>query len=188
MEEYYAHTIRISNFRVRDFDNLEKILKSGYLLSRKRQRQNGDKSIDTSILTALFNGMNYISLCDLSASHDGNSAYDMYTKRGLSLLFDRDIEVIKPILVSQNDYNYFNMQAFLGKKRYSDLIDEVQVKDSLSLTHLKGMCLALSVFKSFYKDDYIDDYLKYLNILLEKYNYDVPIYNLDDSKIIKKIK
>lgn len=185
MDEYYAHTIRISNFKIRDFDNLEKILQTGYLLSRKKQRAIGYKSIDNNVLTALFNGMNYISLCDLKMNHDGNSAYDMYTKRGLSLLLDRDIPVIIPQVIDQNDYNYFNIQSFLGNKRYTNLIDEVQVKGSISLEHLKGMCLSLSVFSSFYKHDYQEDYLKYLNLLLEKYHYNVPIYNLDDKEIIK---
>ena len=65
MEEYYAHTIHITNFRLKDLDNLEKIFKSGYLLSKRKQRQNGDKSINTSFFSMLFNGMDYISLCDL---------------------------------------------------------------------------------------------------------------------------
>ena len=187
MNEYYAHTIRISNFKIRDFDNLEEILKTGYLLSRRCQRQLGNKSIDNSVLTALFNGMDYISLCDLKMNHDGNSAYNMYTKRGLSLLIDRNIPVIIPKVIDQSDYNYFNVSTFLSNKRYTNLVDEVQVKDSISLSHLKGMCLSLSVFNSFYKDEYIKDYLKYLNILLLKYEYNVPIYNLDDGEIIKKL-
>ena len=185
MDEYYAHAIKISNFKVKDFDNLEKILKSGHLLSRMKQRKLGDRSLNTSIITAAFNGINYISLCDLKMSHEGHSAYDMYIKRGLSLLIDRDIPVIKPILIDENDYTYYNMKVFLGKACYSNLVDEVQVKDKISLEHLKGMCLSLSVFKSFYDEDYINDYIKYLNILLNKYNYDVPIYNLDDREKIK---
>ena len=185
MDEYYAHTIRISNFRIRDFDNLEKIFQCGYLLSRRGQRQNGDKSIDNSILTALFNGMDYISLCDLKMSHDGNSAYNMYTRRGLSLLIDRNIQVIVPTKLPPYDYNYFNPRVFLGNKRFTDLIDEVQVKDSIDLSHLKGMCLSLSVFKSFYNEEYIEYYLKYLKELLDEYKHDVPLYNLDSREKIK---
>ena len=189
MDEYYVHTIRISNFRIRDFDNLEKVLKTGYLLSRKKQRELGNKSIDNSVLTVLFNGMDYISLCDLKMNHEGNSAYNMYTKRGLSLLFDRDIPVIIPKVINQSDYNYsyFYLHFFGGNERYTNLIDEVQVKDQVSLDYLRGMCLSLSVFKSFYNDDYIENYLKYLNLLLEKYKYSIPVYNLDDKKIIKII-
>ena len=185
MDEYYAHAIRISNFKIKDFENLEKILNSGYLLSRMMQRKLGNRGLSTSIITAVFNGINYISLCDLKMNHDGHSAYDMYIKRGLSLLLDRDIPVVKPTLIDQSDYTYYNMKVFLGKECYTNLIDEVQVKDKISLEHLKGMCLSLSVFKSFYNEEYISDYIKYLGILLNKYNYDVPIYNLDNKEKIK---
>ena len=183
--DYYAHTIRISNFRMRDLDNLEKILKSGYLLSRRKLRQNGDKSIENSVFSMLFNGMDYISLCDLKMNHDGNSAYNMYMKRGLSLLFDRDISVINPTVLAPNDYSYFNIKLFLGKERFTDLIDEVQVKDSISLSHLMGMSLSLSVFKSFYNEDYIKNYLNYLNQLLNDYEFFVPMYDLDTKEKIK---
>ena len=187
MNEYYAHTIKISNFDVKDFVNLEEIFQTGYLLSRRRQRKSGNKSIKNSILTALFNGMDYISLCDLKMNHDNPSSYNMYTKKGLSLLFDRSIPVIIPTVVSEYDYNYFNMQTSCGKDRYTDLIDEVQVKDKIALSHLKGLCLPLSVISSFHDMDYITDYIKCLNVLLAKYHYDVPIYNLDDGEIIKKL-
>lgn len=185
MEEYYAHTIQISNFRIKDFDNLEKILKSGYLLSRRKLRKKGDKNISNSAFSMLFNGMDYISLCDLAKNHDGNSAYNMYTRRGLSLLIDRDIPIITPTLLPPGEYSYFDLKLFLGKERFSDLVDEVQVRDSISLSHLQGMCVSLSVFKSFYNDDYIENYLRYLEILLSDYNYNVPIYDLDSKEKIK---
>ena len=185
MDECYAHTIRISNYRIRDIQQLEKILQSGCLLSRKLQRQKGYKSIDNSVLTACFNGMDYISLCDLKMNHDGYSAYNMYTKKGLSLLLDRNLPIINPTIVNPGDYNYFNVKVFLGNNRFTDLIDEVQVKNNISLSHLKGMCLSLSRFKEFYNEQYIDYYLDYLKSVLDEYGYSVPIYNLDDKEKIK---
>ena len=185
MNNYYAHAISVSNFKINDFKTLERILKSGYLMSRNAQRKSGMKSLSNSILTAYFNGMDYISLCDLSVNHDGNSSYDMYIRRGLSLLIDRDITVIKPILIGDTEFNYFNTVAFCGKNRYSNLVDEVQVKDKVSLEHLKALSLSLSVFSSFHDKEYLTDYLKYTKLLLEKYNYDVSIYNLDDGCKIK---
>jgi len=185
MDNCYAHAICISYFKVKDFKILEEIFKSGYILSRNEQRKQGKRNVSNSIITACFNGMDYISLCDLMMSHDGYSSYDMYIRKGLSLLLDRDLSVIKPKLIDQNDFMYFNTYTFCGKERFTDLIDEVQVKDQISLKHLLGISLSLSVFRSFHDEEYLINYLKYVNFIQDKYNYDVPIYNLDDKSLIK---
>ena len=64
---YYSHTIRISNFSFGDIEKVEDILKSGFIYSRRNLKN--IPGSDIKLLgeeTSLFNGMDYISLCDLS--------------------------------------------------------------------------------------------------------------------------
>ena len=94
---YYSHTIRVTNFDISDVYRVKNIFKIGYLLSRNKLKDIiYDEGINISETTALFNGMDYISLCDLTMEHDEYSAYNMYTKRGLSLIFNKKLPVIKP--------------------------------------------------------------------------------------------
>ena len=182
MLKYYAHSFsKTDNLMLSDFTKLEDILKNGYLLSRRK--------LGLSEEEALFNGMDYISLCDLEKKHPKNSAYNLYIKRGLSLLFDKKIEVVEPdyIYVDYNTIGSIDMMHYYGiKGRYSDLIDEVQVKDEVSLNYLRGIMLSLSRMQYYYTDEYIEEYLKVVSYLLDKYHLDIPIINLDNEKILKK--
>ena len=181
---YYAHTISArENFMIDDIGKLEDVLKSGYILSRRKLKlSEGD---------ALFNGMDFISLCDLMAKRERYSAYNLYTKKGISLLFDHDIEVIKPTLISPPKNDFFIACDYMhklgkGKVRYSDLPDEVQVKDELSLAYLRALSLSLKEIQRVHRDNYIESYLDVMYSLTRQYNYPVPIINLDDEKVLKK--
>ena len=185
MNNYYAHTIRLSNFNIIDFHKLENIFKTRYLLSRNQLRLLGDTSISTSESTSLYNGMDFISLCDLNMLHNNYSAFSEYTMKGLSLLIDHNIDVIRPELIDQSIYlNFTTRELDMINNRYTDFIDEVQVKDSISLDFLRGYCLSLSTFLSHHEKDYLEYYLSYLNRLIKRYNYDIPVYNLDNGEKI----
>ncbi len=188
--DYYSHTLHITNFSIMDIYHMETILKSGYLLSRNNLK---DVLYDTDINigenTALFNGMDYISLCDLSKIHEEYSAYNMYVKNGLSLLFNKKIKVIEPTIVNIRMGNFiFGDDAHklgMGVKRYSDLSDEVQVKDKLSLDYLEMIMLSLNKFYRYHNEEYLIVYLKLLKDLLLKYEKNIPIINLDTEREIK---
>ncbi len=191
MDNYYAHTIRVSDYDRYDLDILEKIFKCGYILSRNGLNKIGEKGVKVSLETALFNGMDYVSLCDLSKRHDYYSAYEMYVKRGLSLLFSHGIRVLEPIIIEKNlrNLDYINNMHNLGigVDRYSDLLDEVQVKNEISLAYLKGLSLSINSFLKSNSEEYLRYYLKNVKYLLMKYNYKIPIYNIDTGeKILKK--
>ena len=181
--DFYAHTISpYDDFMLNDLEKLEDILSSGYLLSRRYLNLNKEDS--------LFNGMDYISLCDLSKRHDDYSSYYLYTTRGLSLLFDKNIDVIIPNYIILNDRHLSTIQKMheLGLKgRYSDLRDEVQVKDKLSLEYLKGASIPLSNIQKNHSDDYVKYYLYFIKSMLSYYKFDVPIYNLDNNKKLDKM-
>lgn len=183
MLKYYAHSFnKTDNLMLSDITKLEDILKNGALLSRRK--------LGLSEEDALFNGMDYISLCDLEKNHPKNSAYNLYVKRGLSLLFDKELKVIEPdyIYVDYNTLGSIDMIHYYGiKGRYSDLIDEVQVKDEVSLNYLRGIMLSLSRMQYYYSEEYIYEYLKVVSYLLDKYHLDIPIINLDNEKVLKKV-
>lgn len=187
--EYYSHTIYITNFNNIDIFRLENILKTGYLFSRRILNSifvNYD--INISEKTALFNGMDYISLCDLSKVHEEYSAYNMYFKNGLSLLFDRNIDVVIPLLIKERIGELFSCNNVhdlgMGLIRYSDLSDEVQVKDKLSIEHLHGISLSINRFLHFHSEKYLIDYLKWLKYVLTKYEKNIPIINIDNYEEI----
>ena len=182
--DYYAHTISTYNdFFLSDLEKLENIIKSGYVLSRRRL---GLNSRD-----ALFNGMDYISLCDLSKEHLAYSSYNLYTKRGLSLLFDKKIDVIVPqyVVINKRSLNDIDKMHELGLSgRFSDFMDEVQVKDELSLDFMRALSLSYDAICESHSEEYIKKYLLAVKEILLDYNYHVPIINLDNAKILKNVK
>ncbi len=193
--DYYSHTIRITNFDIHDAYLMGKILKSGYLLSRNKLKglvDDHDRYLCEA--TALFNGMDYISLCDLSCVHEEYSAYNMYVKRGLSFLFSRELQVIKPKLVSIQMGNIiFGDDAHkmgMGVERYSDLPDEVQVRDCVSMKYLRGILFSLETFYRYHNEIYLVEYVKLLKEVLNMNGYSVPVINLDTENeiIIEKDK
>ena len=181
MLKYFAHTFsKYYEFMLTDITRLEEILKSGFVLSRRK--------LNLPLKDALFNGMDYISLCDLEKEHQHNSAYNLYVKSGVSLLFSKDLKVIHPqiITLDKRHPNLRGMVHRLGMNgRYSDLSDEVQVKDSISLDYLKGLLVSIEAMKESHSDRYNMEFLMVMKELLLDYNRDVPIINLDDEKGIK---
>jgi hypothetical protein len=187
--DYYSHTIRITNFNIYDAYRIDGILKIGYLLSRNKLKgliDDDDRYLCEE--TALFNGMDYISLCDLSCIHNEYSAFNMYVKKGVSLLFSKRLEVIKPKIVSiQMGNAIFGDDAHklgMGIERYSDLSDEVQVRDCVSMEYLKGILLSLHTFYHYHNEIYLVEYINLLKEILETNGYHVPIINLDTENEI----
>ena len=83
--DYFSHTIRITNFSYDDIYHLENILKKGYLLSRRRISPEIREELNLSLDNSLYNGMNHISLCDLSSNHDNYSAYNIFVKKAKTM-------------------------------------------------------------------------------------------------------
>ena len=166
---------------------LERILKSNALLSRRLQGP---------ISSSGFNGMDYISLCDYQQrkvypfNHPGYNSYDAYIKESISLMFPKDkLPIINPYIIDvfkKNKRGYARL-ATLGVSehlRYSDLPDEVQVKDRISLDLLCGITIPLkklnNIFLSTEKNTQkIVTHLGQIRRLLAFYDHLVPIYDID---------
>lgn len=92
-----------------------------------------------------FNGLDYISLCDYDKRdlhHEDMPLYNAfysYVKESLSLMFPKEkIKAIKPQMVdfvgiSDKGLDKMLQLGLSEEQRYSDLYDEVQVKDKIPL-------------------------------------------------------
>lgn len=170
---------------------LSKILKKKQLLSLRLQRKFTNNG---------FTGKDYISLVDYdkrflySGSDPEYNAFNGYIRNSLSLLFS-DIDVIEPTIIkpiNTDPKGYLKMDR-LGRsknERYTDFADEVQVKDRISLEHMKSLTLPTWMFVS--KNDTTSENVKFIKDELDRlydtllfYGYDVPIRDIDTLDEIK---
>ncbi len=194
-EKIYLHTI--NNGRKDYYDSkkqlstLESILRSKSVLSRRLQGY--DENSYTN-----FSGLDYISLSDYEKRFVSNkqkeyyNSFYAYVRRGLSLSFPNNtIDVIKPEIIaicsrSISDYEKMRYLGLSDTKRYTDLPDEVQVKDKIELDNLNGIIFPVDNFmhsKILTKKSKMIKLLKeeliIIKDLLDKYNYNVNIYDVD---------
>lgn len=173
----YYHEIKTEYY-------LEQILKSKALLSRRLLNDKRE---------SCFNGLDYISLCDYSKRNNhflGEiNSFEAYIKYSLSLMFPKEkLTLIIPEMIditSRGDY-YTNMKilGLTSTKRYSDMADEVQVKDSISLDLMTGITMPIDkmINQSLNSEKNINNILKQIKqiiITLDKYNYLVPLYDIN---------
>ena len=187
-KKIYLHAIyaRSNTFdSITSLKILKQILKSNALLSSRLQNKKHIKP--------MFNGLDYISLCDYEKEDhsilDRYNSYESYIKYSLSLIFPKDkIDAIIPTLVdiSKGENYYYEMEKFgLSETiRYTDMADEVQVKDKISLDLMTGITLPLSKMTYELLNEEKNIYLilkeiEQIEKLLNKYNKLVPIYDID---------
>lgn len=168
---------------------LLQILKRRALLSAKLQRKRSYGG---------FNGRDYVSLCDYDKRDDYKrfmgkyNAFHTYVRYSLSLAFPKDkLSVIEPKVLNgvyiRDSKGYAEMER-IGKsksERCTDMPDEVQVKDKVSLDNLCATTFPLHLLKDFkgYSIDELSSIIMYeieeIDKLLSKFGYDVPIYDID---------
>ena len=171
---------------------LEQILQADALLSKRLQQKEVKKSTNIE-----FNGLDYISLCCLNGKNitipplaPGYTAFDQYICKSLSLIFPtKELEIIEPIIVNFYGSQFPQKMASFGLSevfRYSDYIDEVQVKDKIPLSLMSGVAIPIDRINVFQPWDssetkarnIIIEYLEKIRELLTNYNYgDTPIYD-----------
>lgn len=168
---------------------LEKILKSGAVLSTNLSGVPCNNN---------FSGTDYISLCDYEKKHLGKglrkkyNGFYQYAVYDPSIMFPKDqVEVIEPIILKKMIVYYSNYVSYmrelgLCEERYTDLEDEVQVRDRIDIDKMCGMTFPtyefLNIFRSVESDSKIvyDEILKYRE-LLNKYGISVPFYDVNSE-------
>jgi hypothetical protein len=167
---------------------LESIFKEGSILSRRKlgkQSNNG------------FGGVDYICLCDYELKdvfNEGRKRYNSYYQyicNSLSIAFKKgSIDVIKPTIIDNCTLSLdgYRCMKYLGEQleRYSDLPDEVQVKDEIPLDKMTGITFPTKTFIDLYsirrktkRLELLKEEINKLNELIYKYGYDVKVYDVE---------
>ena len=196
----YMHTVNNRNFvSRRDIENLQYILHVGYLYSRRKQ---GYKSSST------FSGLDYISLSDFTKKDQTNdgllyyNAFYSYTRLGIAVSFpkeiiDKNYEVIIPELLSgvkQEGVIEYNMASLgNGVTRYSDLPDEVQIKDQVAMKDALYVTYPCTEFletqfltRKENKAKKLIHEINELKKVIQSQNYNLDVYDIDSEILLNE--
>lgn len=181
--KYYHGLSYESKNPIEELRKLELILKSGAILSKKLQIDNYKyKNIG-------FNGFDYISLCDGTIGKNmKNSAYSMFIQSSISIILDDQIpNIIKPNILPKISGEYTTSELLEYSRdenpiRYTDLFDEVQVKDSIKSSHFIGIGFPIDYYLFRNKNKItVAEYYLTIKEILKKYNNYCKIYDIDNE-------
>lgn len=202
MENIYLHGIysRASASNPEgSIEVLDDILSSDYILSRHQQEI--EYQIQYTKIER-FNGKDYISLCDYdlryrsSMEFSNYTAFDLFIRKSLAIFFNKQnihpetISPVPPQTGFDEAEKIRNKNPLYQNIRFSDLLDEVQVKDKISLDYMEGITIPIKYIYIMSTSleaarKRIIYYLNNIDELLRKYNRKKHIYNLDDFQELK---
>lgn len=180
-QQFYFHSVRFK------FETLEEILKKGYILSREKACV---KSINPT-----FNGEKWISICKYyDPYYDPNNydytylpfcAYQFLVVNGISIVLDNNLQATKTVFMPYDEL-YPGVIREENPIRYSDCIDEYQVRDSISKEHFIAIMYPyLNIFEKD-KDKARREYNK-IRYCLDKLEYNIPILDSSHTIINKEL-
>lgn len=164
MSKYYYHGIKPYVEHIESIKWLIKIIESDGIKSRRLTNQ-------IPLYTG-FNGADYISVCSKEEFNEymkyPNNCFFKYIHSNYCFIISDEINAIKT--------NYFDLDnRFLdsftissGEKRYSDMFDEWQVKDEISINKIIGIGLPIDgIFKYGIDDEYKKQLIKLILLVRE---------------------
>ena len=175
-QQFYFHSVRFK------FETLEEILKSGYILSREKS--------GLISKSPTFNGEKWISICKYydpyyDYGYCPNNAFCFLVLNGLSIVLDNNLEATKTFYMSFDEL-YPGVIKEENPVRYSECVDEYQVRDSISREHFIALAYPylymLDNDKTLAKLQY--DQIRYL---LDMFHYDLPIVDSSSSVFDKEL-
>lgn len=194
----YMHSINHQYFNSkRDIKTFSYILDDGALLSLRRQGFNYSSS---------FAGLDYISFADYEKRNQTNNgilyynAYYAYIRLGISLAFEKNklasvYDIKEPIILealNNSDKIHYRMQM-LGyeEERYTDLPDEVQIKDEVSIDYLSYItypCDEFFVSRFFIKQESkrkgLIEEINNLKSIIISHGKQLDIYDIDSGILL----
>lgn len=175
-----------------EIETLKMILDSGAILSLSRQGKGSNNG---------FNGKDFISLCDLEATQSTSNkrytAFYNYVEPSISIAFKKGLfPVIKPIIVPpiSKVKDGYDIMKHYGKEtvnRYSDFVDEVQVRDEIPVDIMYGITFPVnyfldnSILPTKIKYKLLEHHILQVKQLLCSYEFDVPIFDINTGMEIK---
>ena len=195
MSSFYLHAVN-ANGDIRNIDNalidFEGILNTGAILTRRSQ----------GLVGFGFNGTRYVSLSDYDKrfnhvykddpSYYDYTGYEMYSTKTISIMIDKTkVKAIIPKLVEPIDFSFISMMRMYGAafdlidRRMSDLPDEVQVKGNILEDAFIGVTIPSEEIIKKINPDKLRQVYQRLKILLEKYKYNLSMYNVSDMILIE---
>lgn len=180
-QQFYFHSVRFK------LETLEEILKNGYILSREKAHIKSDNPT--------FNGEKWISICKYYDPYYDPDNYD-YTYlpfcafqflvvNGISIVLDDKIKATKTIFMSYDEL-YPGVIKEENPIRYSDCIDEYQVRDSISKDHFLAIMYPYLIIYEKDKDKARSEYNK-IRYYLDKLEYNIPILDSSHTIINKEL-
>ena len=175
MSKFYYHGVE-------DLLTMLKIIDCGYIKSKKLLGYGKEND---------FNGLDYISLCKKEADfmyEDGKlNSYDNYIKNSFCFIISDKIDAKRCIYIDISKCNTEQMKRISNNQneRYSDMFDEWQVKDRISINDVVGIGLPLNyIYKMKYTSRSLDYQLERLYLIANMLNLD--IVNTDEENFIDK--
>ncbi len=166
---------------VDDLLTMLKIIDCGYI---KSKRQLGfSKEND-------FNGLDYISLCNKESNdmYIGSTlnSFDNYIKNNFCFIISNDINATKCEYIDISKCTEEQVKLLSNSDvRYSDMFDEWQVKDSISLNDVVGIGLPLNYLNKIRSGYYNSEYqIERVFLIANMLNLD--IINTDEEDFIEK--
>ena len=197
LNNYYLHAVHSNSDSTFDdkiiLTSLVQVLKSKKILSKRKMK-------DLSLKKGGWNGLDYISICDYSKRnaptfenreyYKGYNAYELFIKNSIAFILEKEgIEGITPTLMPPAVFDYDSLEEMriLGNhptKRFSDLPDEIQVKDEISLDQMIGMTIPIEKMMEMYSKEEIISFLKRVKYLLRKYHRPQELYDLESQILL----
>ena len=180
-QQFYFHSVRFN------FETLEEILKKGYILSKEQAGIKDDK------LT--FNGKKWISICKYyDPYYDPNNyeytylpfcAYQFLVVNGIAVVLDNKIQATKTVFMPYDEL-YPGVIKEDNPIRYSDCVDEYQVRDCISREHFLAIMYPYLNISEKDSDKARSEYNK-IRYYLDKLEYNIPILDSSQSMINKEL-
>lgn len=165
--DYLYHGIRNQKY----LEILEEIFKTRKILAGKHIK-NYSYYIDNC------NKGEYVSL--LKYNKDNYIAYQTFIEENISLLITPTINAIETKYVDYNTWIILNQQRLSLKNLYSYMIGECFVKDYIDFLYIKAIGFPYYYLTTIKGQDYTENLLNDLYLLMQKYNIILPI--VDTSK------